>query len=87
MIFLEMITKRNPMHHYYIQIFIVTVSNILCWIPSGIIYLVALFLKKYPVNLIIWSTIAVTPINSVINPVVFIVANFRSHKRKRNFLI
>ena len=69
----------------FIQIFIVTVSNVLCWIPSGIIYLVALFLKKYPVDLIIWSTIAITPINSVINPVVFIVANFRSHKRKRNF--
>ena len=60
----------------FIQIFLVTVSNILCWMPSGIIYLVALFLKKYPINLIIWSTIAITSINSVINPVVFIVANF-----------
>ena len=85
--FFENGSQKKSHAPLFIQIFIVTVSNILCWIPSGTIYLVALFLKKYPVNLIIWSTIAVTPINSVINPVVFIVANFRSHKRKRNYLI
>ena len=76
--------RKKSLAPLFIQIFVVTVSNIICWIPSGIIDLVALFLKKYPINLIIWSTIAITPINSVINPIVFIVANFRSHKRKRN---
>ena len=67
----------------YMQVCLVTSSNVLCWIPSGIIYLVTMSLEKYPINLIIWSAIAITPINSVINPIVFIVANVRSNKKKR----
>ena len=75
-------TKRSYLP-LYMQVFLMTSSNVLCWIPSGIIYLVTMSLDKYPINLIIWSTIAIPPINSVINPIVFIVANVRSHKKKR----
>ena len=66
----------------YVQVCLITVSNILCWIPSGIIYLVVMSLEKYPINLIIWSTIVITPINSIINPVVFIIGSVRSHQGK-----
>ena len=81
----ELIKKVDTKKSYlplYMQVCLVTSSNVLCWIPSGIIYLVTMSLEKYPINLAIWSTIAITPINSVINPIVFIVANVRSHKKK-----
>ena len=55
-----------------VQLFVVTVSNLISWIPSNIIYLSCLFISRYSTDSIIWTTIAVAPINSIINPVVFI---------------
>lgn len=60
-----------------IQIVIVTSSNIFCWIPSSIIYVLSMFMKEYPIDMIIWITIAVTPINSIINPLVYISTTLR----------
>ena len=59
------------------QIIIVTASNILCWIPSDVVYIMAIFLDKYPINMVVWTTIAVTTINSVLNPIVFITTTLR----------
>ena len=66
----------------YVQVCLITVSNVLCWIPSGISYLVVMSFEKYPINLIIWLTTVITPINSIINPVVFTVGSVRSHQVK-----
>ena len=66
----------------YVQVCLSTLSNVLCWIPSGIIYLVVMLIDEYPINLIIWLTIVITPINSIINPVVFIVGSMRSYQGK-----
>ncbi len=60
-----------------VQIIVLTSSNILCWIPSGTIFLTAMFMTTYPLEMITWTTIAVTPINSIVNPVVFIVTTVR----------
>ncbi len=54
----------------FLQLFVVTFSNILCWFPSSIFYLSAMFLKQY---LLLWTTVCVSPINSVVNPTVFTV--------------
>ena len=57
------------------QVIIVSGTNILCLIPSGTTYLLSMFLDKYPIDMIIWTTVAVTPINSIINLIVFIVTS------------
>ena len=80
--FVEKVYTKKLHLSLYLQVCLVTVSNVFCWIPSGIIYVVIIVIDKYPINLIIWSTIALTPINSVINPIVFILANIRSHNGK-----
>ncbi len=50
-----------------------TSSNIgpLCWIPSCAIFLTSVFLEQYPIQIAVWTIIAVTPINALLNPVVF----------------
>ncbi len=53
------------------QLVLITVSNILCWFPTNTIYVTALFLTRYPINLVIWSTVTLMPLNSIINPSVF----------------
>lgn len=60
-----------------IQLISVTVSNILCWIPSSTVSVVATFMNQYPVKMITWTTITVVPINSVINPTIFVAVSLR----------
>ena len=60
-----------------VQLVMITVSNILCWFPTGCVYISAMFLKTYPIDLVIWTTVIGLPINSIINPFIFIVTNVR----------
>ena len=60
-----------------IQLIMITVSNILCWLPTGCVYISAIFLANYPVDMIIWTTVIGVPINSVINPFIFITTTVR----------
>ncbi len=63
----------------FIQVFLVTSSNITCWLPTSVLYLAAMNLSQYPTDLIIWATVGVTPINSLLNPTVFIWTGLRKH--------
>ena len=61
-----------------IQIITLTISNIICWIPSGIIYLISTFSNKYPIDIAIWTPIVLTPINSIIDPIVFSIVSIHN---------
>ncbi len=67
-----------------VQVFVLTSSNILCWIPSAVIYLLSMFVEQYPVEMVVWTTIIVTPLNSLINPLVFVVIALRKLTQKLN---
>ena len=56
-----------------IQLLLVTAFNLVGWFPSSVIFIFSLFLSKYPTDLLVWTTIALFPINSIINPFVFIL--------------
>ena len=64
------------------QLLLVTLSNILCWFPAGCVYISAIFLSTYPIDLVIWTTVIGVPVNSFINPFIFIVTTVR----KMNYL-
>ena len=73
----ESTSKKNSNIALIVQLIIVTGSNILCWLPNSIIYLMSMYLSKYSIEMIYWTTVAVVPINSIINPMVFIISNLR----------
>ncbi len=52
------------------QIVLLTSSNFLCWFSSGTIYMVCMFLERYPVKLIKWATVLTTPLNSLFCPII-----------------
>ena len=54
------------------QLLLTNTSTILCWFPTNSVYISAMFLSVYPITLVIWTTVLVMPINSIINPCVFI---------------
>ncbi len=61
------------------QLIIITLSNLLCWIPSDVIFIVSQFVSNYPVDMVIWISIAVTPVNSILNPAVLLFMKLKSH--------
>ncbi len=67
-----------------VHLFLMSFSNILCWFPTNIIYILAMVWKDYPSKLVTWSTVGTTPINSVMNPVLFVVFSVRGRVRKRH---
>ena len=66
------VKQSNRARSMTIQIVILMTSNILTWIPSGVIYLALLHLNKYPIEIVAWTIILITTINPVINPLVII---------------
>ena len=64
-----------------LQLILVTVSNVMCWIPSNIIYLSSSFMTRLPVNLVIWTVIVVAPLNSILNPIIFILTAIKKSRK------
>ena len=62
-----------------VQLISITLSNILCWFCTDSVYIAAMFLKKYPINLITWTPVLFFPLHSLINPVVFIAISIKQY--------
>ena len=65
----------------FIQLFTLTLSNFICWIPSNIIFISTMFLPKYPMSLVTWTVLGVLPLRSIITPSVFIVMSVKKISR------
>ena len=59
------------------QLIIITLCNVLCWFSVNIIYIITMTMSTYPIDIVIWMEIFVVPINSIINPIVFISTYLR----------
>ena len=57
------------------QIVLITGSNIVCWVPSGIIYILSALTYKFPAEILLYTTIYITPVNSIVNPVFITLVN------------
>ncbi len=70
--------KEDQSKKISVQLTLVTSSNLLCWLPSCAIYLSSLLMTKYPTEMLIWTTVTVMPINSIVNPAVFVATALRN---------
>ena len=57
-------SKSSSENKFITQLVVITLSNITCWIPTDIIYIVGMYIPKYSFNLVIWTTVFLMPINS-----------------------
>ncbi len=71
--------KSQKEHGLIIQLIVVSTSNILCWFPVNTIYILAMFGNKQATQMVIWSTVVAFPLNSVVNPLVFVITCWRKH--------
>ncbi len=63
-------SQRRSNKFMMIQFTIQISSNLLCWIPGTVVYLLALS-GQYDIQLILWSYTAILSVNSLVNPTVF----------------
>ena len=56
-----------------LQALLVTVTNAISWLPSGIIYMISVTVETYPISLLIWNAVLINPINSLVNPILFCI--------------
>ncbi len=72
----NVVSKQRSMKPLLLQIFIMNVSNLLCWSPAWVVYCVFMLLESH-VEILFWTTIAVNPINSFVYPLLFVVTSLR----------
>ena len=71
-------SNKFSVSNLIIQLVLSTLSNFLCWIPCHIIFISTMFLPKYPMSLVTWTTVAAMPLRSVTNPAVFIIMSIKN---------
>ena len=64
------------------QLSILTVSTILCWIPSGIIFLICMFIDEFSITMVVWVVITMPSVHSVTNSILFIATTARKQQTK-----
>ena len=77
--------KRSDMS-LAVQLVAASLSNIICWFPTSGIFIASQFPENYSLNMVIWTVIAGMPINSIINPIIFVTTTMRKIKRKKTQL-
>ncbi len=70
-----------------VQLLATTISNILSWIPCNIVFVTSMFVNEYSLEMILWTTVAVGSINSLVNPCLVIVSTSRKMHATRNWVV
>ncbi len=73
----EAMSKKKSSTTLYVQLIILTLSNAISWIPSGAIFLTAVFSSSYPVTMNFWNVLIIANLNSLLLPVVFVCTNIK----------
>lgn len=76
------VTKSNAKSSnttLFVQLICLSSSFAMCWLPANIIFLCAIFLGTYSTDLLIWTVIVISPLNSLCNPCIFMAASIRKH--------
>ena len=79
--------KITAQRQMIIQIIMITGTNILCWVPSGIIYILSVVIQSFPTDILLYTTIYVTPLNSLVNPIFVMLVNKRTVTKSNRSLM
>ncbi len=71
------ISRRSSMKGLVAQIVVLNTFNGLCWISSSVIFILCMFLHRYPIMIEGWTMATVTTINSFTSPLVCIITTMR----------
>ncbi len=75
------VTHRPSNTPLIAQLIITTLSSLLSWVPSGLVCLIFMHMKTYPVEMLFWTISVVNPINSITNPLVFFIVSIKKNTK------
>ncbi len=61
-------SKNKASRNVLFQLIAVSTSNIVCWLPLSILLWSAVLSDQFPISLLFWVVLILTPINSCLNP-------------------
>ena len=70
-------SKQNSTTSLAIQLFILTITNILGWLTSSAVYISTMFQSTYSNDLIMFTAGLALPFGTIMNPVIFITVSLR----------
>ena len=86
--------EKSKAHHnskfgLVTQLALTCLTIMICWFPANFIFITAMFIATYPLELIIWTVLLVLPVNSIINSCIFINTCLRKciQSRDKIFLL
>ena len=62
----------------FVQIICITCSHLLCWLLGMLVLLTANIQTNYPTEIIIIQIVVITPLNSILVPIIFITKTFKA---------
>ena len=68
------VSKQKSYKVTYFQTTVFSVSNIVCWIPSCLIYLIILCQQLRLRSVVVLTSVCLESVNSIVNPTVYIVS-------------
>ncbi len=75
--------KRQSDNVYLkIHLCILVTKNFLCWIPCCVVYITTLFLNTYSIPLVLWTTVAIMPLNAIVNPIIEMATRMRNYLKQ-----
>ncbi len=72
-------SKSQSIASIVVQVIVLTFGSTFCWIPSNTIFSAAMFLRKYPLELVFWATVVISTVNPILYPLVFLVTSLKKH--------
>lgn len=52
------------------RLILISLTNIVCWLPGAVVMFITLATHQYPISLLLWVVMILTPVNSALNPIV-----------------
>ena len=62
----------------FVHLIVIVLPSMLSWTASSAIYLATMLGGRYPIDIIAWTVVAVIPVNSIVNSIVFLVTSIES---------
>ena len=66
-----------------LQIIVIISASMCTWFTSDVIYISIMIVDKYPMEMVTWTIILISPINSIVNPLIFIITTVRKYSREK----
>ena len=58
-----------------IQIILAALCKFICWFQSGTIYILSASINQFPMKILLYEMISITPFNSFVNPMFVMFVN------------